>query len=338
MKKLFTATLLTIIYSVSFAQEDIPTLRENARKAMVSGDMPAAITGLNKAVQMDGNNIELKKDLALAYYYNKDYKKALNVIEPVMKGDDADAASYQLTGTIYKAIEDVKSAEKVYQEALKTFPRSGPLYAEYGELLDVTKRPKEAIDMWEKGMQVAPSYSGNYYNAAIYYYKQPFDKIFAILYGEIYANMESLNPKTLTIKKMILDSYKDLFAGTSLQTSINDTKNSFAKAVLQTYAKLSNVVNQPLTTETLGMIRTRFALDWNNANAKKFPFKLFEYHTLLMKEGLYDSYNQWMFGPAENEDAFKNWANLNKDAYTKFAEYHQSRIFKMPPGQTYSAK
>lgn len=338
MKKLFAAILFTMIYGAAFSQEDISTLRENARKAMVSGDMAAAISGLNKAVQIDGNNVEIKKDLALAYYYNKDYKKALDVIEPVMKGDDADVASYQLTGTIYKALEDVKTAEKIYQEALKNFARSGPLYAEYGDLLEMTKRPKEAIEMWEKGMQVAPSYSGNYYNAAIYYYKQPFDKIFAVLYGEIYANMESLNPKTLIIKKMILDTYKDLFSGTALQTSINDTKNAFAKAVLQTYAKQSSVANQALNTETLGMIRTRFALDWNNTNAKKFPFKLFEYHTQLMKEGLYDSYNQWMFGPAENEEAFKNWANLNKDAYDKFAEFHKSRIFKMPPGQTYSAK
>lgn len=338
MKKILIVTLFTTVYNFSFAQEDVNLLRENARKSMVSGDMTSAISGLNKAVQTDANNVELKKDLALVYYYNKDYKKALEIIEPVMNGEDGDVASYQLTGTIYKALEDVKSAEKIYQDALKNFPRSGPLYAEYGELLDITKRPKEAIQMWEKGMQVAPSYSGNYYNAAVYYYKQPFDKIFAILYGEIYTNMESLNPKTLPIKKMILDTYKDLFAGTTLQSSMNDTKNDFAKAVLQTYAKQASLANQALTAETLGMIRTRFILDWNNAHAKVFPFKLFDYHTQLTKEGLYDSYNQWLFGPAENENAFKNWVTLNKEAYDKFAEFHKSRIFKMPPGQTYSAK
>lgn len=338
IKKLFTAGLFTFIYSLTFAQEDINTLRENARKSMVSGDLTAAISTLNRASEIDKANVEVKKDLALAYYYDKNYKKALEIAEPLAKGDDADVSAYQLTGSIYEAMEDIKGAEKIYQAALKDFPRSGPLYNEYGELLENTKRPKEAIEMWEKGIQVAPSYSGNYYNAAIYYYKQPYDKIFAILYGEIYANMESLNPKTLPIKRMILDTYKDLFAGTTLQSSINDTKNDFAKAVLQTYAKQSSVASQAITTETLGMIRTRFALDWNNSNTKKFPFKLFDYHTQLMKEGLYDSYNQWMFGPAENEEAFKNWANLNKAAYDKFTDYHKSRIFKMPPGQAYSVK
>lgn len=338
MKQLFAAALLTAISTFSFAQNDANSLRESARKLMVSGDLATAISNLNKAIQIEGNNIELKKDLALAYYYDKNYKKALDVIEPVMKSDDGDVASYQLAGTIYKTMQDVKSAEKVYQEGLRLFPRVGSLYSEYGELLDIIQKPREAIAMWEKGMEVAPSYGNNYYNAAIYYYKQPYDKIYAILYGEIYSNMESMNPKTLTVKKMVLDTYKDLFSGTTLQSSINDSKNAFAKAVLQSYAKQGNNTSQALTTEALGMIRTRFILDWNNAFAKQYPFQLFDYHTMLMKEGLYESYNQWMFGPVDNEDAFKNWAALHKEDYNRFTQYHSNRIFKMPPGQTYSGK
>lgn len=338
MKQLFAAALLTAISTFSFAQNDANSLRESARKLMLSGDLATAISNLNKAIQIEGNNIELKKDLALAYYYDKNYKKALDVIEPVMKSDDGDVASYQLAGTIYKTMQDVKSAEKVYQEGLRLFPRVGSLYSEYGELLDIIQKPREAIAMWEKGMEVAPSYGNNYYNAAIYYYKQPYDKIYAILYGEIYSNMESMNPKTLTVKKMVLDTYKDLFSGTTLQSSINDSKNAFAKAVLQSYAKQGNNTSQALTTEALGMIRTRFILDWNNAFAKQYPFQLFDYHTMLMKEGLYESYNQWMFGPVDNEDAFKNWAALHKEDYNRFTQYHSNRIFKMPPGQTYSGK
>lgn len=338
MKQLFAAALLTAISTFSFAQNDANSLRESARKLMVSGDLATAISNLNKAIQIEGNNIELKKDLALAYYYDKNYKKALDVIEPVMKSDDGDVASYQLAGTIYKTMQDVKSAEKVYQEGLRLFPRVGSLYSEYGELLDIIQKPREAIAMWEKGMEVAPSYGNNYYNAAIYYYKQPYDKIYAILYGEIYSNMESMNPKTLTVKKMVLDTYKDLFSGTTLQSSINDSKNAFAKAVLQTYVKQGNNTSQALTTEALGMIRTRFILDWNNVFAKQYPFQLFDYHTMLMKEGLYEAYNQWMFGPVDNEDAFKNWAALHKEDYNRFTQYHSNRIFKMPPGQTYSGK
>jgi tetratricopeptide (TPR) repeat protein len=337
IQKLFLVVLFWLACSVSFAQNDVNTLRDDARKSMVSGDLTTAVTLLTKAVELDKSNIEIKKDLTLAYYYNKDYKKALSIIEPIMNSDDGDVACYQLTGTVYKAMNDVKNAEKVYQQAIKIFPRSGPLYSEYGDLLDMAKRPNEAIAIWEKGMQVAPSYSGNYYNAAIYYYKSPMNKIFAILYGEIYANMESLNPKTQTIKKMILDAYKDLFAGVNLANAVKDAKNEFAKAVLQTYTK-QNSTNLAVTPETLGMIRTRFILDWNNDYATQFPFKLFDFLTQLLKDGLYESYNQWMFGVVDNEDAFKNWVSLHQEAYDKFTQFHSSRIFKMPSGQVYSAK
>lgn len=337
MKQILTILFLAITVS-AIAQENANTMRENGRKLMISGDMAGAITHLKKASDISSDDIEVKKDLALAYYYNKEYKKALDVILPVAQGDDADVAACQLAGTIYIAMQDVKSAEKIYVQALKDFPRSGPIYSEYGELLELIKKPKEAIAVWEKGMEVAPSFSGNYYNAAIYYYKQPVDKIYAILYGEIYANMESLNPKSLSIKKMIVDTYKDLFSGNNIQSAIKDTRNEFAKAVLQTYAKQSGLSTQAVTPETLGMARTRFVLDWNNSNDEKYPFKLFNYQTQLMKEGLYDSYNQWMFGPADNQASFESWANLNKDAYDRFTDFHKSRIFKMPPGQVYSAK
>lgn len=338
IRKFFTTFLLLGIYTFSFSQEDIATLRENGRKLMVSGDLEGAISTLKKANEMNGADVAVKKDLALAYYYNKDYKTALDVILPVAQGDDGDVSSFQLAGTIYATMGDLKKAEETYVQALKIFPRSGPLYSEYGELLEINKKPQEAIENWEKGMQVAPSYSGNYYNAAIYYYKQPVDKIYAILYGEIYANMESLNPKTLTIKKMVLDTYKDIFSESNLKNAISGTKNDFAKAILQTYAKQKDIAGHALTPETLAMVRTKFTLDWNNGNSSKYPFKLFEYHTQLMKEGLYDSYNQWMFGPADNQDTFEAWAKLNKDSYDKFTDFHKSRIFKMPPGQTYSTK
>ncbi|MFV0604721.1 MAG: tetratricopeptide repeat protein [Niabella sp.] len=338
IQKFLVAVLFTFISMVSFAQDDINLLRENARKLMIEGDMSTAISTLNKALDTDTSNIAVKKDLALAYYYDKNYKKALALIEPIANGPDGDVSAYQLNGTIYKTMGELKNAEKTYQQALKDFPRSGPLYSEYGELLDITEKPKEAIAIWEKGMQVAPSYSGNYYNAAVYYYKQPFDKIFAIIYGEIYANMESLNPKTLSVKQMVLNTYKDLFAGTTLENSIKDTKNNFAKAVLETYAKQTGFANQTLTPETLAMIRTRFILDWNAGNTKKFPFKLFDYHTQLIKDGLFDSYNQWMFGPVIDQAGFENWVGLHKEDYNRFTEYHTSRIFKMPPGQTYSVQ
>ncbi|MGJ7030270.1 tetratricopeptide repeat protein [Niabella hirudinis] len=337
MKQIFTAGLFLMGSVVAFGQDQIALMRENARKFMMSGDIENAVLVLNKAAQTDKNNIDVQKDLALAYYYKKDYVKGLEIVKPLLASEKADVATYQLAGTLYRGTDNGKEAEKIYKTAIEKFPKQGPLYSEYGEVLEVMKNGAAAINMWEKGMEVAPSYSGNYYNAAIYYFKQPEGKIWAILYGEIYANMESLNPKSGNIKNMVLDAYKDLFSGNLSQTAAN-TKNEFAKAVLETFARQSGITAQGLTPETLAMIRTRFVLDWINNYNKKLPYRLFEYHQQLMRDGMFDAYNQWMFGPASNQAAFEKWAEANKAAYDKFTEFHKSRVFKMPAGQVYSNK
>lgn len=339
MKKIFVTTLLLSIYTIVCAQSEVALELTRARKFMQTGDLDNAILVLTKARDAHKENPDIQKDLALAFYYKKDYTKALETIKAVIASPDCDPMAYQVAGNIYKAQENYKEAERNYKEALKDFPKSGPLYNDYGELLDILKNPKGAIDLWLKGIQAAPSYGGNYYNAAVYYYKQPEDKIWAIIYGEIYANMESLSPKSNSIKKMVLDAYKQkLFMSQNLSNDAANQKNEFAKAVLSTFAKQSGISAQGITPESLAMIRTRFILDWNTSYAEKFPFKLFDYHQQLMKDGLFDAYNQWMFGPVNNQSAFEKWVDAHKEEYDKFTDFHTSRIFKMPAGQVYPLK
>lgn len=337
MKLVFTAVLFLLGSIMAFGQEDMAVVRENARKFMMSGDMDNAIMVLNKAAQTDQSNLSIQKDLALAYYYKKDYAKGLEVIKPILASDSADVSTYQLAGTLYRGTENAKEAEKVYKTGIAKFPGAGPLYSEYGEVLDAMKNGSAALAQWEKGMEIAPSYADNYYNASIYYYKQPEGKLWAALYGEIYANMQSLNPKSRSIKQMVLDSYKQLFSS-DLSKAAAHAKNPFEKAVLETFARQSGISAQGLTPETLAMIRTRFVLDWMNNFAKQYPFRLFELHQQLMKDGIFDSYNQWMFGSVADQSTFESWAAAHKDEYDKFTAFHTSRIFKMPPGQVYSNK
>lgn len=339
MKKLFVTGLFISACVTLTAQNTISAERQRARTFMQSGDLDNAVLVLTKASESNKNDVDLQKDLALAYYYKKDYARALETIKPVIASPDCDPSAYQLAGNVYRAQENYKEAERMYKEGIKDFPNSGPLHNDYGELLDIQKNPLGAIDQWQKGIQVAPSYGGNYYNAAVYYYKQQDDKIWAIIYGEIYANMESLNPRSNSIKKMVLDAYKQkLFISNNLKADAANQKNAFAKAVIETFAKQSGISAQGITPESLAMIRTRFILDWNASYATTFPFRLFDYHQQLMKDGLFDAYNQWMFGPVDNQSSFEKWAQNHKEEYDKFTAFHTSRIFKMPQGQNYAVK
>jgi hypothetical protein len=114
-----------------------------------------------------------------------------------------------------------------------------------------------------------------------------------------------------------------------------NSKSPFAKAYLQTMGKQATMANRGITTETLTAIRTRFILDWYANNAVKFPFRLFDYHQQLIREGMFEAYNQWLFGTVENLSAYDNWTKTHADTYNSFTTFQKGRIFKIPSGQYY---
>jgi hypothetical protein len=96
-----------------------------------------------------------------------------------------------------------------------------------------------------------------------------------------------------------------------------------------------SIVASGLTPETLTMIRTKFILDWDASFANRFPLRLFDYQRQLLKGGLFDAYNQWLFGAAQNLTAFQNWSTTHTDQYDEFNKFQKGRVFKVPAGQYY---
>ncbi len=334
MKKLF---FLLIAFSTTFAsiaQDDVKKLQETAKTFMQTGDFDNAIIVLTRALQMDKENVDLQKDLVMSYYLKRDYNKALEGAEHLINRNDADVMSFQLAGNVYKALEQVKDADRMYKRAIKKFPKSGPLYSEYGELLWSSK-DFNAITQWEKGIEVDPAYSGNYYNAALYYFYAK-EKVFSLLYAEIFVNMESLSERGAAMKEQLLSMYKEkLFAEADLMKGEEKNKSEFAKAFLQGMNKQTSLAGKGVNTEVLTMIRTRFILDWYETNATKFPFRLFDYQQQLIREGMFNAYNQWLFGATENLAAYDSWTRTHPEEYSSFNTFIKGRIFRMPQGQHY---
>ncbi|HWR33359.1 MAG TPA: hypothetical protein VN451_07535 [Chitinophagaceae bacterium] len=335
MKKILPLLFTISVSSFVFAQPDDPKkMHETAKTFMFSGDFDNAIIVLTRALQQDNNNLEMQKDLVMSYYLKRDYTKALEGVKSIIDRDDADVTAFQIAGNVYKALEEAKECDKLYKKGLKKFPRSGPLYSEYGELLWAAK-DFSAIKQWEKGIEVDPGFSGNYYNAALYYFYTK-DKVWSLIYGEIFVNMESLSERGAAMKEQLLQIYKEkLFAESDLLKGEEKNKSEFAKAFLEGMNKQSALAGKGITTGVLTMIRVRFLLDWYENNASKFPFRLFDYQQHLLREGLFDAYNQWLFGSSENLAAYENWTKTHAEEYNNFNSFLRSRIFKMPPGQYY---
>ncbi len=338
MKKTFALLLASLIAFAAFAQTDDPkTLYETAKNFMRSGDFDNAIIVLSHALEQDKDNLDMQKDMVMCYYLKRDYIKALEGVKKLVDRKDADEATFQIAGNVYKALEQPKDCEKVYKKGLKKFPNSGPLYSEYGELLWASK-DYSAIDQWEKGIEVDPAYSGNYYNAALYYFYTK-DKVWSLLYGEIFVNMESLSERGTAMKQLLLQGYKEkLFADPDIMKDEEKNKSEFAKAFLEGMSKQYPLAAKGITTESLIMIRTRFILDWFDHNATKYPFRLFDFQRQLLQEGMFDAYNQWLFGITENLAAYDNWTKTHEQEYNSFMAFQRSRVFRMPPGQYYQVK
>jgi tetratricopeptide (TPR) repeat protein len=270
----------------------------------------------------------------MTYYLKRDYAKARDGVEALLDKDDADVVVFQLAGNVYKALEEVKECERVYKKGLKKFPKSGPLYSEYGELL-WAKKDFSAIEQWEKGIKLDPAYSGNYYNAANFYFYAK-DKVWSLVYGEIFINMESLGERGSAMKELLLQGYKEkLFADADIMKGEENNKSEFAKAFLKTMSKQSALTSRGITIESLTMIRARFILDWYNEYAARYPYKLFDFQKQLLSEGMFDAYNQWLFGPVADLSAYDAWTKTHPEEYNEFSTFQKSRVFRMPVNQYY---
>jgi tetratricopeptide (TPR) repeat protein len=333
MKKVLFFTGLFLLRFSAFAQS-ADSLHKVAKNYMWSGDYSNAIVVLGIALKAAPDDLAIEKDLAFSYYLQSNFSASVEEGRKLIERKDADEQCYQILGMAYKAIEEKKEADKMYRQGIKKFPNSGELYNEYGEMLWMKKDP-EAIRLWEKGIEVDPSYSSNYYNACKYYYFT-YDKVWTLLYGEIFVDLESYSSRTPEIKSLLVDGYKKLFMDLKApKTQAN--KNPFVAAYLNVMADQSSAISLGLTPESLNILRSKFILEWFDKYAGKYPFRLFDYEQQLMKEGLFDAYNQWVFGASMGLAAFQSWTATHTDDYNRFISFQKGRVFKLPPGQYYRA-
>ena len=240
---------------------------------------------------------------------------------------------FQIAGDAYWALEDAKGAEETYRKGIRKLPKSGPLYNEVGKVL-WSKGDFTAIKEWEKGIENDPGFAGNYYNASKYYYLS-LDKVWSLLYGEIFLNIDPKSVYAPEVKNILFEGYKKLFTEANLEKN-NKDKSPFAIAYLKTMNKQSMLAATGINIQTLITIRTRFILEWDAATyTKQFPYKLFQLHKQYIQEGLFDAYNYWVFANEQNMPVYKTWLDTHPKEQAALNRFLQDRMFKVPAGQYY---
>ncbi len=336
MKYFFIFVLIVAGFSTVQSQEQTAKLlQETARTLVQKGDYDNAVVILERAKQQEPNNVDILRDLCFANYLKRDFSKAIEVGKELVEKPDADQQSFQVLGLAYKAIASYKECGKLYRTALHKFPNSGVIHNEYAELSAMDNDMDEAITEWEKGIEVDPTYSSNYYNATMYYARKN-NWIRSILYGELFLNLESYSARTEEIKTQLAASYKSLLAPGAIQQLMNNKNTSaFEKNVLEVLVKMTGNVKTNITAADISSIRTKFITGWMQEKQKQFPFRLFDHQQYLLNQGLFEAYNYWLMSTSLSADEYAAWQKNHAKETEGLKTFQESRVFKIPTGQYY---
>ena len=317
------------------AQQTASQMRETATAFQRQGDYANAVIVLNRALEQAPGSVELQTDLAYVYFLQRDFGKALELIKPLTERDDAEIRTFQIAGNIYRAIAEINACERMYRRALKKYPDSGPLNAEYGEMLLARKDGAAAVTQWEKGIQLDPSYPANYYHAALYYFSSG-EMLRSLIYGEIFLNMDTYSGRSAEMKELLLEAYKNFYANpTGPRLSNLRKRTPFEESFKAALLAQSSIASMGIDINRLIMIRTRFVLEWFNKAGISFPHRMIDQQRQLLREGLFEAYNQWLFGAASNAVEYQMWAGTHAEDIAAFSRFQQNRVFRMPAGQYY---
>jgi tetratricopeptide (TPR) repeat protein len=329
--------------NIQWPNPEVEQLYNRARQLHSQGNMGQAISLYQQAITIAPEVMVLYRELGKAYYLAGGYEEAQKTLIPIIKSGDADEQCYQALAASYSAQNEFKKAKRTLDEGIQRYRHSGLLYHQLGKLHEDDKNDKEALRSWLLGIEAAPDYHVNYYEAARIYMQT--DKfIWTIIYGEIFINLEKETPRSADTRKMVLQAYRRLYGQpTDEIPKYGSSKkqlpgSSFEDAVYTTYMRLAPVVSDGVTTENLTMLRTRFMMDWTLQYANKYPYTLYIRQDNMIRNGYFDIYNQWLFGKAENTTQFQAWNNFHTGAITELEEWLNQHPLQPVAGDAYNNK
>ena len=347
MEKIFLI-ILAISFGVnSFGQTD--SEKEEAReiafkaiKLMDNGEIDASIKMLKESKGLDPKNYSYPYEIGYAYFLKNDYKNSIKTLKEVVKYKENSDECFTLLGNVYDYNKQPKKAIDTYEEGLKKFPKSGRLFFEIGNVKVGLKEYDEALSSWEKGIKVSPSYPSNYHIASKYYSSYTTEKIWGVLYGELFMNLERSSKKTEETSKLLYDTYKSSIT----IKSKTEAGVSFSKSMTMTLPKDGEEMKIPfempygtmmilsVTPEMLAphevdisslhRIRKSFITTWyETGKNEKYPNILFDWQQKLIELGYFESYNYWLFMKG-NEEEFNKWVGENQETFNKFIEWFKA--------------
>jgi tetratricopeptide (TPR) repeat protein len=296
-------------------------------------------------------NMNYLYELSFNYCIKKEFDKAISMLGPALENKNVNDQIFQLLGHIYDVKGQKDLAKQTFQKGLKKFPDSGPLYLESAMLPLAAKNYDEALKLIEKGIELDPAFPSNYYYAAKIYCNSD-DKVWGLIYGEIFMNLERNTERTLEISKLLYVTYQKSITFTSDSSCVLNfcnigsysltgrgdamkLKMSYGLNVYQPVISMSMFGIQKLDLASICRIRSRFIQYYfSTATNKKYPVILFDYELNMWNDAILDAYSYWLLQKG-NEKEYLLWKEKNKDACNAFMFWFTQNPLQLSKGHSF---
>lgn len=345
-------TLLLLVFALSFklsAQtSDKPLeMARAAIKKMDSGEIAEALDLLERAWKMDPDNQLYPYEIGYAHYLNKDYPAAVKILKKLSKKPGAGKQVYSLLGNSYDNLDNQKKAVKAYEAGIKAFPGSGIFYVELGILEGRRSNWNEAGKYWEQGIVTEPDYASNYFHLANLF-AQTDNRIWALLYGEIFINLERNSSRTPVMSEKLYVTWRDAvkLEGDSAQValykninwSITDVEElKFPAPLIYTTAVTLGTTavtgETDLNSTTLDKVRAQTLSFWEDKGYfEEYPNVLFDYQKSIRDAGHFEAYNYWLVSQGDPV-GWEFWLDEHAEEFDAFVDWFNANPLEIPKGQ-----
>ncbi|WP_158538481.1 tetratricopeptide repeat protein [Chitinophaga skermanii] len=340
-------------------------LMEAAITLMDNGNSDSAVILLDQALQLSPKNPTYTYEKAFAYYLKKDYKTALQLLQPFYKKGIATMSMFKLLGNSYDYLGEPKKALEVYEKGIEQFPgKAGYLYLEKGVVKMADNKYNEALQAFENGIRATPTHASNYYWAAKIFCNATEVPLWGLLYGEVFCNLERGSKRTEEISKLLLYTFKnritftDSSANVKLYSAPVNINISLPKKGELDPNALANQLKGVLDRFATGFYEPTFAVGttpFKQINAatlyeirlhvlntyyekgydKKYNDVLFDYQRKILNAGHFEAYNYWLFSGG-GDDELENWVDAHKSKWNEFIEWFKANPLKVDTDHYFS--
>jgi tetratricopeptide (TPR) repeat protein len=166
------------------------------------GNFEAAEELLNTAYRKLGDHPEQRYNLALGYNLLSKYNKVVAVLGDFVLDDAAGPEHFALLATALDRNNEPDRAYDILKMGLTRYPKSGRLCREMGVFFSRKLNFDTAVLFWEKGVKVEPDFPLNYYHLCKYFSQTP-ERLWTILYGETFLNLELPGLQTREVARLV---------------------------------------------------------------------------------------------------------------------------------------